>query len=107
MRNGKWQISNNYFPKRNDSSIIGSSPLTPTSLTLFTSGASDVVSISNVTPSFPPLTGGRNITRPQILISPLAVLRDALSNRNSYPSYGPTLAGPSDTLRYTAKFFAN
>ena len=34
-----------YFPKRNESSIIGRSPLTPTSLTVFSSGASEVASI--------------------------------------------------------------
>jgi hypothetical protein len=36
---------NDYFPNLNELSIIGSSPLTPTSSTDRSSGASDVVNI--------------------------------------------------------------
>src|SRR5687767_12970760 len=76
-------LQKDYFPNRNDSSNIGSSPFSPTSSTLVSSGASEVVSISSVTPVLPPDGGGRKTTRPQILTSPFAVFRDMPSKRNS------------------------
>src|SRR5229473_4805329 len=96
-----------FFPKRNDSRIIGSSPFTPTSSMDLSSGAKEVVIRTSVTPFFPPSVGGRKMTRPQIFRSPLALLRDMLSKRNSYPSYTPAFVSPSDTFRYSGKFLAN
>src|SRR6266404_4008300 len=66
-----------------DCRIVRVSPFSPTSFTLFSSGAIEVVSIRRVTPFFPSSAGGKRIVRPQIRMSPCGVFLDMPSNRNS------------------------